>query len=81
MHDELKLKEPKDHGDLPLLLMTSNGDIVLDHSELPALVKQHVSSKAECRHIPDRRHDLLKSFSKEQNEETLQIMLAFLATV
>jgi len=74
-HEELDAMEPVA---IPTLLLTSQGDVVLDTEDLKERIG-HFSNQATIRTVKECRHDMLLNRSVEKNDEVLGIMLQFLA--
>ena len=77
MHDELKRMTPLN---IPLLLLSTDGDVVLDHRELAKLA-EHISNKVEAKSVPNCRHDMLLNYTAEDNEAVLMHILTFLKKI
>jgi alpha-beta hydrolase superfamily lysophospholipase len=74
MHEELKKMTPID---VPLLLLYTDGDLVLNHSEMPKLAS-HISSNVIAKYVPGCRHDMLLSYFHDDNMKVLNHILKFL---
>lgn len=70
-------KWKKEASEVPTLLLWTDGDTCLDGSELPKLV-DGISKDVKIKCIPNCRHDMLLSYTEEDNKIVMDSIFDFL---